>query len=117
MKQINEVWEIYRSCWSETDSKSRLHKLANIMSDDFQYKDPNIDLIGSIQLADYMQEFQNQFEGASFEVTDFNVHHDSIMANWNMVDAGKTVVANGVDFARFENGKLKQITGFFKETD
>lgn len=115
MKQISEAWETYRSCWSEKDSSTRANKLSEIISNDFQYKDPNIELIGFEQLSEYMQEFQNQFIGASFKITDFNVHHDSIMANWSMIDSKKEVVANGVDFARFENGRLKQITGFFKE--
>ena len=115
MKEITKIWETYRSSWSEIDSNLRANNLSKIMSADFQYKDPNIDLIGSKQLSDYMQEFQNQFKGASFEITDFNIHHDSIMANWNMIDSKNEVMVNGVDFARFENGKLKQITGFFKE--
>ncbi|HAS47221.1 MAG TPA: hypothetical protein DCS93_42455 [Microscillaceae bacterium] len=115
MEQMNEIWEIYRSCWSERNSTKRVNQLSTIMSDDFQYKDPNIELIGFEQLSNYMQEFQNQFEGASFEITDFNVHHDSIMANWNMISSTQEVMVNGVDFARFERGKLKQITGFFKE--
>ena len=85
------------------------------MSNDFQYKDPNIELKGHDKLSNYMIEFQEQFEGASFEVINLNVHHDSIMANWSMLDSKNEVVTNGVDFAKFENGRLKQITGFFKE--
>ncbi|OJJ20165.1 hypothetical protein BKI52_16975 [marine bacterium AO1-C] len=116
MQQINEIWEVYRSCWSEQDANKRVSQLSTIMSNDFEYKDPNIELIGFEQLSHYMQEFQNQFIGASFEITDFNVHHDRIMANWSMVDSTQKIVVNGVDFARFEGNKLKQITGFFKES-
>jgi len=116
MKQINEIWETYRSCWSEKNSNKRINRLNGITSDDFQYKDPNIELKGHVNLSNYMIEFQEQFEDASFRVIDLNIHHDSIMANWNMLDSKNEVVANGVDFAQFANGRLKRITGFFKET-
>ena len=115
MKQIETIWETYRSCWDEKNADTRLNRLGEIMMDDFQYKDPNIELIGYNKLSNYMEEFQEQFVGASFEVTNINVHHDSIMANWSMLDSNKEVVANGVDFAKFANGRLQQITGFFKE--
>ena len=115
MKQLESIWETYRSCWSEKDADTRLNRLAKIMSNDFQYKDPNIELKGFNQLSNYMKEFQKQFEGASFEVTALEFHHDSVMANWNMLDAKNQIVADGVDFAKISDGRLTQITGFFKE--
>ncbi len=115
MKDVNEIWEIYRSCWSENNAVRRTGKLKEIMSDDFEYRDPNIELRGYQELSDYMEQFQNEFTGASFTISDFNIHHDRILANWNMIDAEKNVVGNGADFALYESGKLKQITGFFKE--
>ena len=47
-------------------------------------------------------------------ITDLQYHHEKILAHWNMVNAKNEVVGNGTDFAIYENGKLKQITGFFK---
>ena len=115
MKQIESIWETYRSCWDEKDSETRLNRLGEIMYDDFQYKDPNIEVIGYHDLSNYMMKFQEQFGDASFEVTAIDIHHDSIMANWNMLDSNNQIVSRGVDFAKFENGRLQQITGFFKE--
>ena len=115
MEQINKIWETYRSCWNENDTEQRISKLIEIMSDDFEYRDPNVELRGYRELSDYMQQFQNEFKGASFKVTDFNIHHDRCMANWNMVTINNEIVGSGVDFAQYENGQLKQITGFFKE--
>ncbi len=116
MKAINEVWETYRSCWSNPDSVQRTEKLQNILSDDFEYKDPSSEITGYQQLSDYMKQFQEQFEGASFETADMNIHHNRILIHWNMVNDQKEVVSNGSSFALYENDKLKQITGFFKES-
>lgn len=116
MKKINEIWETSRSCWNDNHSNRRKSKLSEIMSDDFEYRDPNVELKGHRQLSDYMEQFQKEFIGASFVISDFNVHHNRSLANWNMVDAKNEVVGNGVDFAQYENGSLKQVTGFFKES-
>ena len=103
MKQESEIWETYSSCWSESDSNKRINSLSNILSEDFQYKDPNGELKGHDNLSNYMMEF-------------LYIHHDSIMANWYMINSNKEVDANGVDVAYILNGRLKQITGLFTES-
>ncbi len=115
MRSINDIWETYRSSWSNNDSENRETNLREVVTDDFEYRDPNVELKGYEQLSEYMGQFQNEFKLASFTITDFNIHHDRVMANWDMLNEQKDVVGNGVDFAQFENGKLKHITGFFKE--
>ena len=114
MERINELWEIYRSCWNNSDTQKRTNLLDEIMTQDFEYRDTNIELKGHIQLSEYMEQFQREFKEASFVITDFKIHHNRSMAMWNMIDGQKEVVGNGVDFAQYENGKLKQITGFFE---
>lgn len=115
MNEANQIWETYRASWSNENSAKRTDELRKITSDDFEYRDPNIELRGFEKLSDYMTQFQKEFTGASFVITDFIVHHDRSLAHWNMVNSENEVVANGTDFATYENGKLKQITGFFKE--
>lgn len=115
MNNINQIWETYRASWNNDDSVKRTDELKEIMTEDFEYRDPNIELRGSEQLSDYMSQFQKEFVGASFVITDLQYHHEKILAHWNMVNAKNEVVGNGTDFAIYENGKLKQITGFFKQ--
>ncbi|MEL7268080.1 MAG: nuclear transport factor 2 family protein [Bacteroidota bacterium] len=115
MEKINQIWETYRASWDNEDSQKRTDELRKIMTEDFEYRDPNIELKGSRQLSDYMSQFQKEFVGASFVITDLQYHHKKILAHWNMVNAKNEVVGNGTDFAIYENGKLKQITGFFKQ--
>ncbi len=114
MQQISEVWETYRSCWNNSDSQRRTDRLNEIMTQDFEYRDPNIELKGHAQLSEYMEQFQSEFKGASFVVTDFKIHHNRSMAKWNMINEQNEVVGNGVDFAQYEDGKLNQINGFFE---
>ncbi|MCF6349141.1 MAG: nuclear transport factor 2 family protein [Flavobacteriaceae bacterium] len=116
MKVINEIWGIYRTCWNDTNSIQRTEKLQKILTDDFEYRDPNFEIKGYVQLSDYMKQFQEQFEGASFITTDINIHHNRCLVNWNMVNDKNEVVSNGTSFVLCENNKLKQITGFFKES-
>lgn len=116
MKIINEIWDIYRACWNNTNSLQRTEKLKNILTDDFEYRDPNFEIKGYEQLSDYMKQFQEQFEGVSFFTTDINTHHNRCLVHWNMVNDNNEVVSNGTSFVLYENNKLKQITGFFKET-
>jgi len=115
MNEINQIWETYRASWSNKNSAIRTEDLRKITTDDFEYRDPNVELTGSEQLSDYMSQFQEEFIGASFVITDFIVHHGRSLAYWNMLNSENEVVVVGADFAIYENGKLKQITGFFKE--
>lgn len=115
MNETNQMWETYRASWSNKNSAKRADELRRITTDDFEYRDPNTELTGFEQLSGYMSQFQKEFVGASFVITDFIVHHDRSLSYWNMVNSENEVVINGADFATYENGKLKQITGFFKE--
>ena len=115
MKVINEIWDTYRGCWSEANTIQRTEKLQKILTDDFEYRDPNFEIVGYQQLSDYMREFQDQFVGSSFVTKDINTHHNRCMIHWNMVNGKNEVLSNGTSFVLIENNKLKQITGFFKE--
>lgn len=113
--KIKEIWETYRACWSEGDSSQRNIRLQEIIAADFQYYDPNIEMEDYLQLSDYMAQFQREFAGCSFIITDFKIHHSRSLAHWDMISAESEVVAQGVDFAFYAQGKLKTITSFFNE--
>ncbi len=116
MKTINEIWDIYRARWNDTNSIQRTEKLQNILTNDFEYRDPNLEIKGYAQLSGYMKQFQEQFVGVSFVTTDIHIHHNRCLVHWNMVNDKDEVVSNGISFVLYENDKLKQVTGFFKES-
>ena len=115
MKALNKIWDIYRSCWSEPNATQRTKKLQKILTDDFEYRDPNFEIKGYQELSGYMQQFQEQFTEASFVTKDISIHHNRCLVNWYMVNAKSETLSNGTSFVLCENNKLKQITGFFKE--
>ncbi|MBN8652776.1 MAG: nuclear transport factor 2 family protein [Cytophagales bacterium] len=114
-RKIKEIWETYRACWSQTIKLDRDNRLQEIISEDFEYYDPNIVLEGYQKLSDYMTEFQKAFSGCTFTITAFSIHHDRSLAQWDMLSPNNEVVGNGSDFAFYANGKLKTISSFFKE--
>lgn len=95
METIKEIWDTYRSCWDDPNSIQRTEKLRKILTDDFKYIDPNIEIRGYLQLSDYMKQFQEQFEGASFITKDVNIHHNRCLVNWNMINDNNEVINNG----------------------
>lgn len=114
--KINEIWEAYRTSWSVANSSERNIILQEIVTEDFAYRDPNIEMEGHLRLSDYMAKFQKEFAGCSFNITDFSVHHNRSLAHWDMVNSDNERVGNGVDFALYAHNKLKAITSFFKES-
>ena len=113
--KINEIWETYRACWSEAITSERDNKLQEIIAEDFEYYDPNQVLEGYRRLSDYMAQFQKEFAGCTFTITDFSVHHNRSSAHWNMLSPDNEVLGHGVDYAFYANEKLKTISSFFKE--
>lgn len=114
-RKIKEIWETYRACWSEAITDNRVNKLQQIIAEDFEFYDPNIELNSYQKLSDYMGQFQKEFLGCTFTITDFIIHHDRSLAHWEMISPDNEVVGNGSDFAFYEKGKLKTISSFFKE--
>ena len=115
MQQIDKIWDTYRTCWNDTSTRQRTEKLQQILTDDFEYRDPSFEIKGYLQLSDYMKQFQEQFVGASFITTDIDIHHNRCLVQWSMINDKNEIVSNGTSFVLCENNKLKQITGFFKE--
>ncbi|WP_010180013.1 nuclear transport factor 2 family protein [Aquimarina agarilytica] len=116
MQTIHKIWDTYRTCWANSNAIQRTEKLKTILTDDFEYSDPNFEVKGYVQLSDYMQQFQEQFEGASFITNEINTHHNRCLIHWSMINSTNEVISNGSSFVFYENDKLKQITGFFKES-
>lgn len=114
-KKIKEIWEVYRACWSEATTTTRVNKLQQIIAEDFEFYDPNIELDNYQKLSDYMAQFQKEFPGCAFTITDFIIHHDRSLAHWDMVGPDNQVLGKGSDFAFYNNGKLKAVSSFFKE--
>jgi hypothetical protein len=114
--KIKEILEVYRTCWSETSEISRENKLKEIILENFEYYDPNTYIVGHSQLSEYMAQFQKEYLGCTFNITQLIIHHDRSLANWQMMSSENVVIGQGSDFAFYKNGKLNTISSFFTES-
>ena len=111
-----EIWQKYTDCWSNPDAGNRKQILSQIMTAETAYTDPYVETVGIDALSDYMQQFQADFPGGKFVVTDFNVHHEQGLVHWDMVNGEGTLLGKGISFGVYQNGQLAKETGFFFET-
>src|SRR5262249_13419356 len=106
----------YFEMWNETDADKRRAVIAATWTDDAGYVDPMFTAAGHDGLDALAAGAQQQFPGHTFRLTTpVDVHHDR--ARWGcdvVARAGEPVVV-GVDFAVLaEDGRIREITGFFE---
>jgi predicted ester cyclase len=108
-----EDWRTYARCWSASDI-DRASCLNPQVSDDVQYRDPNIEVRSRDELSSYMAGFQSAFPGHRFEIDSVAAHHNRSVARWRQVDGAGCVVWEGISFAAHgDDGRFRDITGFF----
>ena len=115
MSQILEkTWAIYTQSWREPVADKRLRIFQEVLTETCVYTDPNIQVTGYTQLAQYMDDFQKMLPGGHFEITAFKTHHQQSFAEWNMLDGQGKFIQKGVSFGRYgADQKLLAMTGFF----
>jgi len=106
-------WQSYAELWS-MDEKDRKARLAQVATPDVTYTDPNASISGADAFSDHIGQFQKQFPGAGFVITETFEHHQRTLAHWDMVGADGNVMIKGTSFASLsEDGKFTSFTGFF----
>jgi SnoaL-like domain len=107
------LWNRYSASWSLPETE-RLERLAETVSPEITYTDPNISLSGIDAFSDYMAGFQANMPGTGFAIHEEMDHHGRTLSHWNMVSADATIIGTGTSFAELtDDGKLAHITGFF----
>ena len=109
---IENLWNQYAACWS-ADPDSRESELANCVTRDVQYQDPNTTIDGLSELSGYMEAFRSISPASSFRIETVLGHHDATMARWSLLDAEGRSIGTGASFASNREGLLGNITGFF----
>ena len=107
------TWNIYQAAWGPVSETERRDLLAQSVSDHIIYTDPGSQVEGVEALADRIAQSQARFAGCTFRNDDFLEHHDQGLFHWTMHDADGAALVKGASFARFEDGRLVQATGFF----
>ncbi len=108
------VWNMYLSAWSDISAEERKRRLESCTADDCAYTDPMEQRHGREDLIARIEISKSEYPGSHFENDKFLNHHDQGLCNWTMYDGEGKVLANGTSYSRVgEDGRLKQMTGFF----
>jgi hypothetical protein len=107
--------DAYIEAWNEPLAGRRGQILAEVMTDDCTYVDPNTELDGRAGLAGYIGDVLDKQPGRRIErTTEVDVHHRLCRFGWRLVRPDGTVGAESVDFVEFAgDGRISYVAGFF----
>jgi hypothetical protein len=109
------MWQRYADLWSSTPA-ARAPELNACLSVACVYCDPNGEVRGRPALADYMEGFRQSMPGTRFCVATVAAHNARTLSEWALLAADGSVLQTGRSFAvHDEQGRLREITGFFDE--
>ena len=113
-KKHESNWLEYTDIWSEPDRSKRLRLFNTVLSEDFVYTDPLVEIDDADALASYIDVFQQTFPGAHFAVKTFRTHHRQGLAEWNLIDAEGVLLHRGTSTVYYSaDNKFERITGYF----
>lgn len=112
---VEAIIDTYVSSWNEVDPDALRARLADCWDTNGVYTDPNTQVKGREQLAEYMLGFHRNAPNAKFVLTDVVAsHHGQLHIKWKLVRSNRAVLQTGNSFGEVSaDGKLTRMTGFF----
>ena len=116
---LRDTWERYVNAWNTTLRSEREALFTNTLAIDSCYTDPQIQTKGHDELAQYMEQFHQQFPGCRFKTHYFLAHHRCSnrcsIARWHMVNDNDEIVSEGISYGVYnDEGLLTAETGFYE---
>jgi hypothetical protein len=114
-EQARRCIDAYFDAWNEPQADKRRQILAQVMTDNSTYVDPNTDLDSRDGLVEYIDQVLNKSPGRRVvRTSELDVHHLVCRFNWRLVKADGTQGAESVDLVEFApDGRIHRVTGFF----
>ena len=113
--KLRDTWERYVSAWKTTSTSAREAIFTSTLATDNSYTDPLIQTKGHEQLAQYMEQFHQQFPGCYFKTHYFLAHHNCSIARWHMVNGNDEIMSEGISYGTYnDKGLLTTETGFYE---
>jgi len=113
--QLQKTWEIYIQSWKVTSEVEKRALFEQALAAENVYTDPMVQTTSWQALIEYMMDFNQQFQGCYFVLTDFMAHNNKSVARWNMVDVEERVLLEGISYGEYNaEGKLISETGFYE---
>lgn len=109
--------DTYLAAWNETDADRRSALIARVWTPGGRYVDPLQEATGHDGFAELAAGVQAAYPGHRFRrTTQIDGHHELIRFGWELVGPDGSVTVAGIDVAVLDDdGRLRQVTGFFGE--
>lgn len=114
-EQARRCIDAYFDAWNEPQADKRRQILAQVMTDNSTYVDPNTDLDSRDGLVEYIDQVLNKSPGRRVvRTSELDAHHLVCRFNWRLVKADGTQGAESLDVVEFApDGRIHRVTGFF----
>ncbi|HEX5993955.1 MAG TPA: nuclear transport factor 2 family protein [Jiangellales bacterium] len=107
--------DAYIDAWNQPEADRRRQILAQVMTDESTYVDPNTAVDSRTALLDYIDGVLNRSPGRQIvRTSEVDVHHLVARFNWRLLRSDGTQGAESVDFVEFtRDGRIRRVVGFF----
>lgn len=105
----------YIQAWNEPAADRRIQMLAQVMTEDGAYADPDARVDSRAGLAGYIGEVLGRYPGGRIvRTSEVDAHNLACRFTWRLVKADGTQASESIDFVEFvEDGRIRRVTGFF----
>ncbi len=117
MSDVAATVDTYLAMWNETDPERRAALIAEAWAPDARYADPMLEAEGYERLSELVAGVHAQLPGHRFRRTSgIDEHHGLVRFAWELATPDGAVAVAGLDVGVLaEDGRLRQIMGFFGE--
>ncbi|QEE27252.1 nuclear transport factor 2 family protein [Terriglobus albidus] len=104
----------YLHAYGNISQEERRQLLLKAVSDDVVSTNPAEESHGFDGLLAHVEQFQQRLPGAYFRLNKLLTHHSQVLLEWTLYKGDDTVVTTAHTHGVFsDQGRLKQLTGFF----
>ena len=116
MDDVTDLVDRYFAMWNTTDAGRRHELVREVWTDDARYADPRAIACSPREIETMVSDVRDNFPEMSFRRTGpVESHNGFLRYPWQMVDTAGAVRTTGMSFARFADGRLRELVGFFDE--
>jgi hypothetical protein len=111
---ITDLAQRYIEAWNVTDDEARRASLEAIFTEDGGYTDPTASVQGHEALVKHISAERAKFGDLRFSLGRLvSAHHDTVLFTWSLAAPGGAAVAKGYDAVVLQDGKFRQVYGYF----
>ncbi|QDO97783.1 nuclear transport factor 2 family protein [Ferrovibrio terrae] len=115
MMALEDMVDTYCAAWNAAEAAERNRLLRVAWTADGRYSDPMVQELDRAALVAHIGVLLDRFPGSTIRrTTAVDSHHGGLRFGFVRLDAGGSMMREGVDFCQLgEGGRLHRIIGFF----